>query len=57
MNILLTGSDGFVSGNLLEALIDQHEITVIEQDFWNLFTWPQRLDEMVSNSDIVLHIC
>lgn len=56
MKILLTGYKGLIGSNLKQSFSNEHSFHLIEKDFWNFVTWPERLDEMVSASDVVLHI-
>jgi UDP-2-acetamido-2,6-beta-L-arabino-hexul-4-ose reductase len=53
MNILVTGSKGFIGKNLLVSLKRRNNLDVIEYD---LDSNPEKLDELLSNADVIFHL-
>jgi UDP-2-acetamido-2,6-beta-L-arabino-hexul-4-ose reductase len=53
MNILITGSKGFVGKNLTIALRRRHDLTINEFD---VDSSPEKLNELLPNADIIFHL-
>jgi len=53
MNILVTGSKGFIAKNLLVSLRRRNDLNIVEYD---LDSNPEMFDELLYNADVIFHL-
>jgi len=60
MNVLVTGGAGFIGSNLVEALVDEHEVTVLDNfhtgSMQNLETVKDKINIIEGSSNDVLSL-
>jgi ADP-L-glycero-D-manno-heptose 6-epimerase len=58
MNIIITGTDGFIGGALQKKLSEKYEITTINEDIFNNTNWIKNLNKILEDTipDGIFHV-